>query len=44
MDYIIDKANEEIMNLKDKVKCKNCSFEMDQEFKYCPNCGAKNDD
>ncbi len=39
----IDKANDEIMKLKDKVKCKNCSFEMDEEFKYCPNCGAKND-
>ena len=37
----IERANEEMMKLKDKVKCTNCSFEMDSEFKYCPNCVAK---
>lgn len=39
----INKSNDEIMKLKDKVKCKNCNYEMDDDFKYCPNCGAKND-
>ena len=39
----IDEANKEIMDLKDKIKCKNCSYEMNIEFDYCPKCGTKQD-
>ena len=28
----IDIANKEIMSLKDKIKCKNCNYEMDEDF------------
>ena len=39
----IEQANKEIMSLKDKIRCKNCNYEMDEDFKYCPKCGAKQD-
>ena len=29
------------LELRDKKQCKNCYVEMDKEYKYCPNCGAK---
>ena len=32
------------LELRDKKQCKVCYVEMDKEYKYCPNCGAKQDD
>lgn len=47
----IDVLNDEIedflsqcLELRDKKQCKNCYVEMDKEYKYCPNCGAKQED
>ncbi len=37
----IDIANKEIMSLKDKIKCSNCNYEMNEEYDYCPKCGTK---
>ena len=36
------KNNEaEILELKDKKKCTKCGKEYDENFDFCPNCGAK---
>lgn len=32
------------LELRDKKQCKVCYVEMDKEYKYCPNCGAKQED
>ncbi len=32
------------LELRDKKQCKNCYVEMDKEYKYCPNCGAKQEE
>ncbi len=37
----IKNTNEEILNIKDKVKCASCGKEYDETFEFCPNCGAK---
>ena len=31
------------LELRDKKQCKVCYVEMDKEYKYCPNCGVKQD-
>ena len=31
------------LELRDKKQCKNCYVEIEKEYKYCPNCGAKQD-
>lgn len=35
---------QECLELKDKKQCSNCSKEIDKETKFCPYCGAKQED
>lgn len=37
----IDTLLKECLELKDKKQCENCYKEIEKEYKYCPNCGAK---
>lgn len=37
----IEDERKELLTLKDKKQCPNCFFEIDLDFKYCPNCGAQ---
>lgn len=37
----IEEARQDIMKLKDKKQCQNCFYEIDADYNYCPNCGAK---
>ena len=44
IDVLSDEVEDllqQCLELKDKKQCKNCYVEMDKEYKYCPNCGAK---
>lgn len=34
----------ELLKLKDLKQCTNCNFEIDLEYHFCPNCGAKQED
>ncbi len=40
----IEDLLQQCLELRDKKQCKNCYVEMDKEYKYCPNCGAKQED
>lgn len=40
----IDSLLEQCLELKDRKQCKNCYKEIDKDDKYCPNCGAKQED
>lgn len=40
----IDSLLEQCLELKDKKQCKNCYKEIEKNDKYCPNCGAKQED
>ena len=40
----IDSLLEQCLELKDRKKKKNCYKEIDKNDKYCPNCGAKQED
>ena len=40
----IDSLLEQCLELKDRKQCKNCYKEIDKNDKYCPNCGAKQED
>ena len=40
----IEIARKEILSLKDKKQCPNCSYEIDLDYHYCPNCGKKQDE
>ena len=40
----IENLLQQCLELRDKKQCKVCYIEMDKEYKYCPNCGAKQDD
>lgn len=47
VDVISDEIEDllkQCLELRDKKQCKNCYVEIDKEYKYCPNCGAKQDD
>ena len=37
----IELTRKEILNLKDLKQCKKCSYEMELEYKFCPNCGEE---
>ena len=37
----IESLLQQCLELRDKKQCKVCYVEMDKEYKYCPNCGAK---
>lgn len=40
----IDSILKEILELKDKKQCENCYTNIDKECKFCPNCGAKQEE
>ena len=40
----IDSLLEQCLELKDRKQCKNCYKEINKNDKYCPNCGAKQED
>lgn len=40
----IEEIRMEILDLKDLKQCKNCYCEIYSEFKYCPNCGKKQEE
>lgn len=37
----IETARMDILNLRDKKQCEQCYYEIDIDYNYCPNCGAK---
>ncbi len=37
----IEQLREEILDLKDLKQCKNCYYEIESDFHYCPNCGCE---
>lgn len=37
----IDEARQEILKLKEKKQCPNCYKQIDEEYKFCPDCGTK---
>lgn len=40
----IETTLKECMGLRDKKKCENCHSEIDKDAKFCPNCGAKQEE
>ncbi|MBQ3415670.1 MAG: hypothetical protein IJH39_10115 [Clostridia bacterium] len=40
----IDSILKEILELKDKKQCEKCFTNIDKECKFCPNCGAKQEE
>ena len=40
----IEDLLKQCLELKNRKQCKNCYTEIDIEYKYCPKCGAKQDD
>ena len=40
----IDSILKELLELKDKKQCTNCFKNIDKEYKFCPNCGAKQEE
>lgn len=41
---IIEDANNEILNLKDRKQCHKCAYEIEKDFHYCPNCGKEQEE
>ena len=41
LTYKIEKAKDDVLNLKDKKQCPNCYSEINRDANYCPNCGAE---
>lgn len=39
----IESILKECLELKDKRQCSNCCAELDKDVKFCPKCGAKQD-
>ena len=37
----IELTRKEILKLKDLKQCKKCNYEMELEYKFCPNCGEE---
>lgn len=37
----IELTRKEILKQKDLKQCKKCSYEMELEYKFCPNCGEE---
>ena len=40
----IENCRMELLNLKERKQCKNCFKEINIEYGYCPNCGAKQEE
>lgn len=37
----IEKENEELLKIRGKKECRNCHEEIDRDSRYCPTCGAE---
>lgn len=47
IDVISDEIEDllgQCLELRDKKQCLNCYVEINKEYKYCPNCGTKQED
>ena len=44
MSEKIEKIRQECLELKDKKQCSKCFKEIDKNMKFCPECGAKQED
>lgn len=40
----IDSLLKECLDLKDKKQCQKCSAQIDKDVKFCPECGAKQEE
>lgn len=40
----IEKYRTELLGLNDKKQCKKCYSEIELDYKFCPNCGEKQDE
>ena len=40
----IEKIRQECLDLKDKKQCSKCFKEIDKNMKFCPECGAKQEE
>ena len=40
----IENCRMELLNLKKRKQCPNCYKEINIEYEYCPNCGAKQEE
>ena len=40
----IEKIRQECLELKDKKQCQKCFKEIDKNMKFCPECGAKQEE
>ena len=44
MSSEIERIRQECLELKDKKQCPNCFKEIDRNMRFCPECGAKQED
>ena len=44
MSNEIEKIRQECLELKDKKQCQKCFKEIDKNMKFCPECGAKQEE
>ena len=44
MSSEIERLLKECLELKDKKQCPKCFKEIDKDMKFCPECGAKQED
>lgn len=44
MSQEIERLRRECLELKDKKQCPNCFKEIDKNMKFCPECGAKQEE
>ena len=40
----IELIRKELLKLKDLKQCQVCSYEMELDYKFCPSCGARQED
>lgn len=40
----VEDINNEILELKDKKRCSNCHSQINYDYRYCPECGKKQDE
>lgn len=40
----IEEINKECLELRDKKKCQKCFKEIEKDMKFCPECGAKQEE
>ncbi len=44
MSAEIESILKQCLELKDKIKCEKCFSEIDKDVKFCPECGAKQEE